>query len=61
MTKPFAIPKPLVWEAYTRVKANDGAAGIDGESITQFEEHLRPNLYRIWNRLSSGSYSLRHR
>ena len=56
MTKPFAIPKSLVWEAYKRVKANDGAAGIDGESITQFEERLRPNLYRIWNRLSSGSY-----
>jgi RNA-directed DNA polymerase len=56
MTKPFAIPKSLVWEAYKRVKANDGAAGIDAESITQFEERLRPNLYRIWNRLSSGSY-----
>jgi len=56
MTKPFAIPKTLVWEAYKRVKANKGAAGVDEESLSQFERRLGPNLYRIWNRLSSGSY-----
>ena len=56
MTKPFAIPKTLVWEAYKRVKANKGAAGVDEESLSQFERRLEPNLYRIWNRLSSGSY-----
>ena len=55
-TKPFDIPKRLVWEAYQRVKANKGAAGVDGQSIEAFDQDLRNNLYRLWNRLSSGSY-----
>ena len=55
-TKPFVIPKRLVWEAYQRVKANRGAAGVDGQSIKQFDADLSRNLYRIWNRMSSGSY-----
>ena len=55
-TKPFAIPKALVWEAYKRVKANRGAAGVDDQTINQFEADLSSNLYRIWNRMSSGSY-----
>jgi len=54
--KPFDIPKRLVWEAYKRVKANQGAAGVDGQSIAAFEEDLTNNLYKLWNRLSSGSY-----
>jgi group II intron reverse transcriptase/maturase len=55
-TKPFGIAKREVWEAYKQVKANQGAAGVDGQSIEQFEEDLSNNLYRLWNRLSSGSY-----
>jgi len=55
-TKPFEISKHVVWEAYKQVKANKGAAGIDNKSITVFEEHLENNLYKIWNRMSSGSY-----
>jgi RNA-directed DNA polymerase len=54
--KPFSIAKRDVWEAYLRVKANRGAAGVDGESIQVFEKDLSNNLYRIWNRMSSGSY-----
>jgi RNA-directed DNA polymerase len=54
--KPFNISKRLVWEAYQRVKANKGAPGVDGCSIEDFEADLRNNLYRIWNRMSSGSY-----
>lgn len=54
--KPFCIAKQEVWMAYKRVKANRGAAGIDGQSIAAFEEDLGKNLYRIWNRMSSGSY-----
>ena len=54
--KPFSISKWEVWEAYKRVKANKGAAGIDGQSITDFEEGLKDNLFKIWNRMSSGSY-----
>ena len=54
--KPFAISKRVVWEAYEKVKANQGAAGVDGESIAGFEENLKGNLYRLWNRMSSGSY-----
>jgi group II intron reverse transcriptase/maturase len=50
------ISKRLVWEAYLRVKANKGAAGVDGQSIMEFEANLRGNLYKLWNRLSSGSY-----
>lgn len=54
--KAFDIPKQLVVEAYRRVKANRGAAGVDGESLRQFEADRRNQLYKIWNRLSSGSY-----
>ncbi len=54
--KPFDIPKRAVWEAYKRVKANRGAAGVDGQSIAEFEADLSNNLYKLWNRLSSGSY-----
>lgn len=54
--KPFEIPKQMVWEAYQRVKANKGAAGVDGQSVEQFEQDLVNNLYRLWNRMSSGSY-----
>jgi len=54
--KPFDISKRDVWEAYKRVKANRGAAGVDGQSIADFEVDLRNNLYKLWNRLSSGSY-----
>ncbi|WP_249385041.1 reverse transcriptase domain-containing protein [Nocardia uniformis] len=54
--KPFTISKRLVWEAYKRVKANKGAAGVDRQSIEDFETDLRNNLYRIWNRMSSGIY-----
>ena len=54
--KPFCIPKRWVWKAYKRVKANRGAAGVDEQSVEQFEEHLKGNLYKLWNRLSSGSY-----
>jgi RNA-directed DNA polymerase len=54
--KSFQIPKQLVWEAYRRVKANKGAAGVDGQSMDDFEEDLKNNLYRIWNRMSSGTY-----
>jgi RNA-directed DNA polymerase len=54
--KPFKIPKREVWEAFKRVKANQGAAGVDGQSIAEFEANLSGNLYKLWNRLSSGSY-----
>jgi RNA-directed DNA polymerase len=54
--KPFAIPKQLVWEAYRRVAANKGAPGLDGQSVAAFEADLRDNLYKIWNRMSSGTY-----
>jgi RNA-directed DNA polymerase len=54
--KPFDISKRVVWEAYERVRANRGAAGVDGQSIADFEKDLRNNLYKIWNRMSSGTY-----
>jgi RNA-directed DNA polymerase len=54
--KPFCIPKRAVWEAYKRVRANHGAAGVDGQTIAEFEEDLKGNLYKLWNRMSSGSY-----
>lgn len=56
MTKPFEIPKALVWKAFQRVKANGGSAGIDQESIEEFERNLSRNLYKLWNRMASGSY-----
>ena len=55
-TKPFQISKHLVFEAYKRVKANKGSAGIDAQSLADFEVKLKDNLYKLWNRLSSGSY-----
>ena len=54
--KSFEISKRAVWEAWLRVKANKGAAGVDEQSITEFERDLKGNLYKLWNRLSSGSY-----
>jgi hypothetical protein len=54
--KPFDIAKSLVWEEYKRVKANKGAAGVDGCSIEDFEKDLKNNLFKIWNRMSSGTY-----
>src|SRR6266852_936725 len=55
-TKPYVIAKRAVWEAYQQVKANRGAAGIDDETIVMFEQNLSKNLYKLWNRMSSGSY-----
>ena len=54
--KPFVISKWEVWEAYKRVKANKGAAGVDDQTMADFERDLKGNLYKIWNRMSSGSY-----
>lgn len=54
--KPFMIDKRLVYEAYKAVKSNGGAAGVDGQTIEQFDADLEGNLYKIWNRMSSGSY-----
>ena len=54
--KPFCISKQAVWEAYKQVKANGGAAGVDSQSIEEFEQELKNNLYKIWNRMSSGTY-----
>ena len=54
--KPFRISKRVVWEAFQWVRANKGAAGVDGESIEEFEKDLKRNLYKLWNRMSSGSY-----
>ena len=54
--KPFDIPKREVWEAFKKVKANQGAAGVDGQTVADFEADLSGNLYKLWNRMSSGSY-----
>ena len=56
MGKSFVIPKRLLWEGWLKVKEKGGAAGADGVSIEQFEEDLSRNLYRLWNRMVSGSY-----
>ncbi len=56
MTKPFSISKQIVWEAYLQVKSRKGSAGVDAQSIEDFEGDLKKNLYRIWNRMSSGTY-----
>lgn len=54
--KAFDIPKMLVWEAYQKVRSNKGAAGVDGQSLADFARDEKDNLYKIWNRMSSGSY-----
>ncbi len=54
--KAFDIPKTLVWEAYLKVRANKGAAGVDRQSLADFARDEKRNLYKIWNRMSSGSY-----
>src|SRR4051794_31567695 len=54
--KPFDISKQEVWSAYLKVRANKGAPGVDGCSIEEFESDLKRNLFKIWNRMSSGSY-----
>ena len=51
-TKPFLINRCQVYEAFRRVKANAGSAGVDKQSIAEFEENLKDNLYKIWNRMS---------
>ena len=55
-TKPFKISKQIVKIAFDRVKANKGTYGIDEQTIADFEENLKDNLYKIWNRMSSGTY-----
>ena len=55
-TKPFPISKRQVWEAWKKVKANQGGAGIDGQTIEAFEAKVGDNLYKLWNRMASGSY-----
>jgi len=55
-SKPFNIDKREVYEAYLRVRSNGGAAGVDGTTLDEFETDLKGNLYRIWNRMSSGAY-----
>jgi RNA-directed DNA polymerase len=55
-SKPFTIDKREVYEAYLRVRSNGGAAGVDGTTLDEFETDLKGNLYRIWNRMSSGAY-----
>src|SRR5260370_29453680 len=55
-TKPYSMAKRTVWEAYQQVKGNRGAAGIDDETIEMYEQNLSKNLYKLWNRMSSGSY-----
>ena len=54
--KPFDISKTEVWQAWLRVRANDGAAGADGVSLEMFETDLKDNLYKVWNRMSSGTW-----
>jgi RNA-directed DNA polymerase len=54
--KPYCISKWEVWEAYQKVKANHGAAGVDEQSIAEFDKRVKDTLYKIWNRMSSGSY-----
>lgn len=55
-TKSYNISKHIVMDAFKRVKANRGSAGVDEETIEEFERSLNGNLYKLWNRMSSGSY-----
>jgi RNA-directed DNA polymerase len=55
-SKPIPITKKMVKEAYRKVNSNKGSAGVDKESLEKFQENLLENLYKIWNRMSSGSY-----
>lgn len=55
-TKSFHISKQVIWDAYKRVKANKGSAGVDQQEIKDFEVNLKDNLYKVWNRMSSGTY-----
>lgn len=54
-TKPFGVSKQAVWQAYRKVKANQGAAGVDEVSLAQFDQRRNDNLFKLWNRLASGS------
>lgn len=54
--KPFKIPRQLVWKAYLKVKSNQGVGGIDKVTLEEFDKELKSNLYKLWNRMSSGSY-----
>jgi RNA-directed DNA polymerase len=54
--KPYEISKQVVMQAYRNIRSNAGAAGVDGKTIESFEKNLKTNLYKIWNRMSSGSY-----
>ena len=54
--KPFHISKQEVWEAWVKVRGNKGASGVDGVSIEAFEKDLKNNLFKVWNRMSSGTY-----
>lgn len=55
-TKPYKISKKLLWEAYQKVRQNGGAAGIDGMVLEKLAEKEKDHLYKLWNRMSSGSY-----
>ena len=55
-TKPIHLSKKVIAKAYRLVKSNAGAAGVDQQTLQEFDQHLEKNLYKIWNRLSSGSY-----
>jgi retron-type reverse transcriptase len=52
----FDIPKGLIWKAYLKVRDNKGGAGVDGQSLEEFARDEKDNLYKLWNRMSSGSY-----
>ena len=54
--KPFEVWGYEVWHAWRQVRENKGAPGVDGQSIAAFEERLEDNLYKVWNRMSAGSY-----
>jgi RNA-directed DNA polymerase len=56
MTKSLPVSKRMVYDSYLKVIAKDGSAGIDKQSIDEFNENLSKNLYKIWNRMTSGSY-----